>query len=490
MRSKFIVCITLLCITAGFLGAAEKVKKTGLDYSAIDKLVDGGAYDKAIAAIEKDGKDPKKAKIYVKQNDVLYNLDKGLVAHYAGKYDVSFTNLEDAERLIAEYGADAASRASLDLAKAYEGEIYESIYDSVFNALNNYNKGDIEGARVEARQINEKLTALLQVQRAELAQAQADAEKQMQGIDKVPVRPVVFNSSALGSYLTMVLLRGYSDVGPFAAQITNAYNVSKNVYNHPVPASIAAERSVPNGQARINIIGFTGLSPVKEDEKIEKELQGLTFLTRALQTAAAASGGAVDLAYVGQTFETKTLNYNVPSIKANKGSDGTWTTVPRSSEIDRIEVKVGDQTITLELLEDMGRVAYETFETKRAAIQTRTYRGALAKTVTAGIAVGTARAVVMSKAGANPIQTKALEAAVNVAEKSLDTTLATPDVSDTRMVRYLPNKAYVGGVNVAPGAHEVTITYYKGGTVIGKPVVTTIEAKANQPNIVEVINLK
>ncbi|MDR2768265.1 MAG: hypothetical protein LBB82_08080 [Treponema sp.] len=475
---KFTVWFSVLCLT-GTLLAAQEAK----DYKAIDSAVQGGGYAKAVAAIEKDGKDPKKAKIYTAKNDVLYNLDKGIVEHYAGQNDASFTNLEDAEKLIAEYSKPSISEGlaalvTSDNAKSYSGEAYEDMYDSVFNALNNYNRGDIEGARVEARQINEKLAKLLALQQSELKKVQEDAAKDIKGISMPPAEPVKFNSSALGSYINLVMLRGYTSVAPFVKQISDAYSSSPNVYSNPLPKSIAEEAAVANGKARINIIGFTGLSPVKEEDVTTIPLDGLGFLTAYIGVVGAVSGSAIPLTDVGITLVGKELRFAVPVISAE----------PRSAAINRIVVQIEGQEIELELLEDMGKVMRETFETKRSVIYAKTYTRSIIKTATAIVGF-TAAQVAVSKESDLKKQI-ALKAAVKAADILVTNALQKGEKADTRMARYLPNRAYVGGITLDPGTYKATITFYQDSKAVGKPVEKTIEAKAGQPNILEAVNLQ
>jgi hypothetical protein len=98
----------------------------------------------------------------------------------------------------------------------------------------------------------------------------------------------------------MVLMRDYaSGSKTFVEQITTAYKNSPNVYGDAsnLPAELqsgaAAELNVPAGKARLNVVAFTGLSPLKTEEKLAIPLTGLAFLSAYIGTIASASGGAV-----------------------------------------------------------------------------------------------------------------------------------------------------------------------------------------------------
>jgi len=119
-------------------------------YSEIDAGVSKGAFEDALAVINEKGQAAKKP-IYPEKNLILYYLDKGIVEYYAGRYEESAADLEDAERLIQEaytksVSAEIGSYFVNDNTEDYPGEDYEDIYTNIFNALNFYHQGDVEGA--------------------------------------------------------------------------------------------------------------------------------------------------------------------------------------------------------------------------------------------------------------------------------------------------------------------------------------------------------
>ncbi|MDR0494083.1 MAG: hypothetical protein LBG95_00430 [Treponema sp.] len=145
-------CTLAACLALLFFSCATKSE----DYAIIDNAVTKNEFEHGIEAIKKsqDGKKP----IYRENNAVSLYLDKGLLEHYAGNYRNSSADLQEAERLIQEaftksVTADFASYIINDNTKEYPGEDFEDIYINIFNALNYYNAGNIEGALVEIRKL-------------------------------------------------------------------------------------------------------------------------------------------------------------------------------------------------------------------------------------------------------------------------------------------------------------------------------------------------
>jgi hypothetical protein len=63
------------------------------------------------------------------------------------------------------------------------------------------------------------------------------------------------------------------------------------------------------------------------------------------------------------------------------------------------------------------------------------------------------------------------------------------EAADTRSSRYLPGKAYAGGITLNPGAYKVAINYYSGGSVVHS-VEKSVEAAAGKLNLIEAVSLK
>ena len=126
-------------------------------YPRLENLAAAGAYGQAIELIE-NSKDE-----YGDRNSVLWNLDRGVMYHHAGKYKESNAAFEVAEQRMDELwqqsiSGNIAAFLSNDNTLPYAGEDFEQVAVNLYRALNYAKLGDLEGALVEARKVNEKLT--------------------------------------------------------------------------------------------------------------------------------------------------------------------------------------------------------------------------------------------------------------------------------------------------------------------------------------------
>jgi hypothetical protein len=111
-----------------------------------------GRYDEALASLEKRQK----------KGSLLYLMEKGLVLHYAGRYDESNQLLEEAELLMEDLytkslSAELASLLTSDRILPYAGQDFEGVMLNYYKALNYLFLGMHEDAVVECRRVGEKL---------------------------------------------------------------------------------------------------------------------------------------------------------------------------------------------------------------------------------------------------------------------------------------------------------------------------------------------
>jgi hypothetical protein len=410
-------------------------------YAKIDTAVVREDFATGIHVLEADKKN-----IY--QSDlILYYLDKGMLAHYARDFEESSRLLEEGEQAI-----EAAFTKSItqeigsylinDNVRTYDGEDYEDIYINAFNALNYYHRQDPEEALVEIRRMNIKLQALTTKYGAlttDLRQKALQETDYFPGGDSAPA----FSNSALARYLGALFYRGAGkadDARIDLEELRLAFARAPQVYTYPVPSSIEEELSVPPGMARLNVIGFSGLSPVKEQS----------------------------------TLRIPLLNYNYVKIALP-------VMIYRGSEVGRIEVILDNQEkFTLELLEDMEAVARETFKEHLKVIYLKSIIRAAAKGVTS---------VVFDEIGRNE---EGLTGAV-FGLLGLGTQIFSEvsETADLRMSRYFPAKAYVGGITLRPGRYSFSVNYYnRGDKKIAAFRYDDIPVQPNKLNLVEVLCLK
>lgn len=125
-------------------------------YRDIDERITAGEYTNALEYV-KQNRD-----VYGDKTAVLYNLDLGLLYHYAGEYDSSINYLFAAEREIEDLYTKSISQQALSFVLSdnilpYEGEDFEKVLINVFLALNYAKKRMTDDALVEARKVDLKL---------------------------------------------------------------------------------------------------------------------------------------------------------------------------------------------------------------------------------------------------------------------------------------------------------------------------------------------
>ena len=103
-----------------------------------------------------------KGSFYSKKNRLLFYMDKGAVLSFGGRYKESNRYLEKAKVAAAELWTEsvttnAAAWLTTDNTLPYQGEDFEKVLLHFFAALNHIALGDYSAARVEARQITNKL---------------------------------------------------------------------------------------------------------------------------------------------------------------------------------------------------------------------------------------------------------------------------------------------------------------------------------------------
>ncbi|MDR2343338.1 MAG: hypothetical protein LBD86_02255 [Spirochaetaceae bacterium] len=431
----------------------------GRAYSGIDKAVEVSTFKKGVELIDEAQKSKKP--IYPKKNQILLYLDRGLLAHYAGMYQESTKDLGQAERLIEEaftksLSADLASYILNDNTKDYAGEDYENIYLNVFNALNYYYMGSFDDALVEVRRTNEKLRVLAQEYEKKNQELKEKYRDNLSGLDLPPAKPVNFNNSALADYLGVLFYRAdgaYDDARINLLQLRDAFMAAPNVYQNPIPASLvlsgeeggetAEELRLPENGVRVNLLCFTGLSPIKRENDISFPLPFRYGL---------------DLAHL-----------RLPEL------------VPRVDTVTSVELVTEDgRSIGFELLEDMAKAMEETYNAKYNSVFLKT----LLRTV-----IKYASVYVITEAAAqssdNEFGGSLAVLAALAAKNAFDAT----ERADIRMERYLPAKAWVGAVNLEPGEHTVTVNYYAGADKIMSEK-KTIMAETGRLNLLEGVCLR
>ena len=420
-------------------------------FQAIDQAVSNRDFQAGIRLIEEAQQE--KSPLYNKNNAVSLFLDLGFLKHYAQEYRDSSTDLLNAERLIQEAFTRSITQSVAtyivnDNVREYPGEDFEDIYISVFNAINFFKMGDTDGALVEIRKLTLPSGKLDMLER-KYAEANEKAKKEneaaLQRAQNTPgasvpeYHSVSFINSALARYLSILFYqsdRNYDGVRIEMEQLRAAFATQPGIYNHSLPNCIQNIESPSSDYVRLDVISFIGLSPIKEEKSF---LMFFPF------------------------FTSPTLQYAELKLPV---------LVERPNKIDRIEVVVNNERFNMELLENMGAVIKDTFNARFSQIFLKTYLRTLTKYIATEI-------------GTNAIandDNQNLQSVVRLAGRIISDL---SEKADIRMTRVLPNKAYIGNINLEPGTYDVTINYYSRGTLIDSDIKNDVVVANNRLNLID-----
>lgn len=125
-------------------------------YGQVDSEIVAKRFDSAAKVVENN------RETFGENSSVLYNLETGLLRHYAGEYRLSNGHFLECEREMDDLYTQSISKGvgSMvlnDNLLPYEGEDFEKVYVNLFLALNYARLGKIEDAIVEARKVDLKL---------------------------------------------------------------------------------------------------------------------------------------------------------------------------------------------------------------------------------------------------------------------------------------------------------------------------------------------
>jgi hypothetical protein len=417
-------------------------------------------FDAAVARIEKAKAEGK----YGKKDRFLYWLDSGLAYHYASRFQESNQRLTDAEDAADELFTKSISRAAASLllndnVLEYAGEDYEVLYTNLMKALNYVAFDDFDDIFVEIKRANEKLDLLEQKYRKaaeEFSQGSyADSEELEINYD---VKKVKFNNDAFARYLSMHVYAAEGKLDDARIDydlLHRAFREQPYVYNFDVPD---VKYHSPD-KAVLSIVGLAGLSPVKEALELrirtDKDLDLVQVLYTDPQTGESEYGHLPM-----PVSEDYYFDFAIPQI------------VSRPSFISRVRVTSNGQAIgELQLLEDVGAVAKETFAAKKSLIYLRT----LARAIVKGLAAHEAKEKVDTGGLGGWLKKAAVDVATDVSENA-----------DLRCSRLLPGKIYVGDFEIEPGVYDLTIEFLdENGDLVGATDVSGYRVLNKGLNLVE-----
>lgn len=146
---------TFLAVLLFLTGCSPSVNR----YLLIEQSLLGGDPQGAAAIVEQTENE------YGAKGRLLYDMDRGMTLHLAGRYRQSSGVLERAEEEVERLytrriRSETAAFLTNDHALPYEGDAYEHVMINVIKALNYAAQGQLEEALVEARRLDHRLNVL------------------------------------------------------------------------------------------------------------------------------------------------------------------------------------------------------------------------------------------------------------------------------------------------------------------------------------------
>lgn len=434
-------------------------------YEPITADLQEGNYEAAIKGLEKAREKNK----FTEKDRFIYFLDAGLANYYASRFDSSKIRLTEAEQAAEELYTKSISRAAASLVLndnvlEYSGEDYEVLYTNLMKALDYLALDDAEGAFVEIRRANLKLDLLKQkyVDAAEQYQKTIDEDSIVRGI-KYDVPDVRFNNDAFARYLSMHLYASEGKLDDARIDydyLQNAFITQPDVYDFPVPE---VQYYADQGSI-LSIVALAGMSPVKEGLSLRLRTDKDLNLVQVLYDGP-GKGDEEYGHFILPVSEDYYFKFAIPVLEK------------RSSQIDRIFVMInGKDAGQLQLLENVGNVARETFEAKKTIIYIRTLARAIIK--------GLAAHGLKEKADSGGFEGWLKKALIDVGTDILEN-------PDLRCSRLLPGRVYVADFVLQPGDYDITFDFVDvNGNVIESKSITKYRVLERGLNLVQAFSLK
>ncbi|MDA3813271.1 MAG: hypothetical protein PF570_03365 [Candidatus Cloacimonetes bacterium] len=434
---------SFLILIIVFTLSCASTKSSKEQFAGINEKLVSRDYQGALMQIE-----AAKDKFYKEKEKALYYVDAGMLHHYQGNFEQSNTLLSKAETAFDELftksiGRGAASMLLNDNVLEYSGEDYEDVYLNVFKALNYVELDEFDDAFVEIRKINEKLALLEQKHKKMAKQFNTSKEKKKDfetGTNK-------FHNSALGRYLSMLLYRAegkLDDARIDKDKIDEAWQLQSHIYNFSKPT--LNNYLNKTDKAKINVISFTGRAPDKKANTLyihtEKDL--VVIGTTKENPRGKQNLETLDLIPWKDMKKGYHFKFQLPFMKTRK------------SNIGRIEVFIdGNKAADLQQIEDIEKVALETFKIKEPIIYLKT----ITRTVIKGL---------FSAKRKEEMENKIDNALLGFAARlATDAIVDATENADLRISRFFPAKTSITEIEVTKGIYNIKVRYYsKNGSVL------------------------
>jgi len=384
--------------------------------------------------------------LYSSHDSVLYNLDTGVLRHFAGDYNDSTKNLSDAEKLIyTNYTKSVTQEISSfivnDTMIDYPGEDYEDIYSNLFMSLNYYHQNNLDDALVEINRFKNKVQAISSRHDQELVRSRQAANEK-----NGAAASIQFHNSALGQYLSLLYHRATNDMDAANADchmIHDSFLTQGALYPFAEPRTVDEELSIPKEKGRLNILAFSGLAPVKIENRVNF---------------------SYDYIFAVPVMVLQPSTVGSISVTVAK-DDGTVV----ASEL-------------LEQIESIENIAVETFALRAQVL----YNKAIARCLIKGTTAVATRAIGDELANSKDDSTAAIGEMIRLFSVVSSVSNQITEQADLRTSKYFPARADVCGITLDPGTYTVTVTFFaKNKSIITQSVYHAVDVQPQKLSLVE-----
>lgn len=404
---------------------------------------------------------------YRQKDRVQYYLDAGMLYHYNKEYSKSNEMLTKAENAIDELYTKSISKAAAsmllnDNVMDYSGEDYEDIYLNLFKALNYLALDEFDEAFVEIRRINNKLL-LLEDKHKKMANSLNMFKKKKA---KFETNKNQFHNSALSRYLSLLLYRAEGkddDARIDLEKLREAWKLQTQIYNFSLPPvnSLLSKSE----KVKIDFLVFTGMSPDKKTDTWYIHTEKDLLIIAETEENPKGKQQLEDLNTIPwqgikEGFHFK---FQLPYLKE------------KASQIGKVRVLLDDvPKQELRMIEDMERVALETYKIKKPLVYLKT----ITRTILKGLLAEKAKSKLDEQVGGG--------FAGILARAAADLAVDSTENADLRISRFFPGKALMGELEAEPGIHNIKIEYYsKSGSLLHVEDKGDIEFKVAGLNLIE-----
>ena len=430
----------MLAVLALGLAACSSLAR---HYVLVDQRIAHGHYAEADALVAGG------ESLYGGRNTVLYDLDRAMTLHLAGRYAESNTYLARAEdRIDALYTVslhrEAGAFLTNDTTLPYEGEDFEKVMINIIAALNYVSLDRLDDALVEVRKVDQKLNVF------------NDRNEKKN----------VYKEDAFARYLSGILYEARGELNDALVDYRRAfasYRDYEKQYQTSMPPSLPADilrtaealgatdivdeyRKLfpatvwtPYRQLRqssqVVFVSLNGLSPIKED----------VFVTVPLPD----HQGVYPFRLAFPRFVPRPVDLAYAEVQIPDGSR-----VVASGRTARVE--------------DVTAIARKNLDDRIARISAKAIARALAKYAAAEAAQ---RAAKKSK-------NEGLEAVTGLITKVYG---VVSEQADKRSWRTLPGEIQLTRIEVPPGSYTLAVNYYsRGGALLVHRSFDTFQLRAGQ----------